>query len=110
VKEASADLPAGRPSVSIGHDLYWWRHDDTGLRTAVSVYWPAGWQFERLLAVLQWYDSSGRLVVEHDVWLKAIPDAEAFRVDGDHDACVSNAKQFVPTLIRACRSVVERSR
>ena len=41
---------------------------------------------------------------------EAIPDAEAFRVDGDHDACVSNAKQFVPTLIRACRSVVERSR
>jgi 3-oxoadipate enol-lactonase len=41
---------------------------------------------------------------------EAIPDAEAFRVDGDHDACVSNAKQFVPTLMRACRSVVERSR
>ena len=41
---------------------------------------------------------------------EAIPDAEAFRVDGDHDACVANAKQFVPTLIRACRSVVERSR
>jgi 3-oxoadipate enol-lactonase len=41
---------------------------------------------------------------------EAIPDAEAFRVDGDHDACVANAKQFVPTLLRACRSVVERSR
>ena len=41
---------------------------------------------------------------------EAIPDAEAFRVDGDHDAVVANAKQFVPTLIRACRSVVERSR
>lgn len=41
---------------------------------------------------------------------EAIPDAEAFRVDGDHDACVANAKQFVPTLMRACRSVVERSR
>jgi 3-oxoadipate enol-lactonase len=41
---------------------------------------------------------------------EAIPDAEAFRVDGDHDACVANAKQFVPTLQRACRSVVERSR
>ncbi|MBK5332958.1 MAG: alpha/beta hydrolase [Ilumatobacteraceae bacterium] len=41
---------------------------------------------------------------------ESIPDAEAFRVDGDHDACVSNAKQFVPTLLRACRSVVERSR
>ena len=41
---------------------------------------------------------------------EAIPDAEAFRVDGDHDAVVANAKQLVPTLIRACRSVVERSR
>jgi 3-oxoadipate enol-lactonase len=41
---------------------------------------------------------------------EAIPDAEAFRVDGDHDACVANAKKFVPTLLRACRSVVERSR
>ncbi|MEP7046968.1 MAG: alpha/beta fold hydrolase [Ilumatobacteraceae bacterium] len=41
---------------------------------------------------------------------EAIPDAEAFRVDGDHDACVANAKQFVPTLLRACRSVVERAR
>ncbi len=39
---------------------------------------------------------------------EAIPDAEAFRVDGDHDAVVANAKQFVPTLLRACRSVVER--
>jgi 3-oxoadipate enol-lactonase len=41
---------------------------------------------------------------------EAIPDAEAFRVDGDHDAVVANAKQFVPILLRACRSVVERSR
>ena len=41
---------------------------------------------------------------------EAIRDAEAFRVDGDHDAVVANAKQFVPTLLRACRSVVERSR
>jgi pimeloyl-ACP methyl ester carboxylesterase len=41
---------------------------------------------------------------------EAIPDAEAFRVDGDHDAVVANAKQFVPTLLRACRSVVERAR
>jgi 3-oxoadipate enol-lactonase len=41
---------------------------------------------------------------------ESIADAEAFRVDGDHDACVANAKQFVPTLLRACRSVVERSR
>jgi 3-oxoadipate enol-lactonase len=41
---------------------------------------------------------------------EAIPDAEAFRVDGDHDAVVAHAKQFVPTLLRAIRSVVERSR
>jgi 3-oxoadipate enol-lactonase len=41
---------------------------------------------------------------------EAIPDSEAFRVDGDHDAIVANAKQFVPTLLRACRSVVERAR
>ena len=41
---------------------------------------------------------------------EAIPEAEAFRVDADHDAVVANAKQFVPTLLRACRSVVERSR
>ena len=32
---------------------------------------------------------------------EAIPDAEAFRVDGDHDAVVANAEQFVPTLLRA---------
>jgi 3-oxoadipate enol-lactonase len=41
---------------------------------------------------------------------EAIPDAEAFRVDADHDAVVASAKLFVPTLLRACRSVVERSR
>ncbi len=41
---------------------------------------------------------------------EAIPDAEAFRVDGDHDAVVAIAKQFVPTLLRAIRSVDERSR
>lgn len=40
---------------------------------------------------------------------EAIPDAEAFRVDGDHDACIANADRFVPTLIRAVRSVVERA-
>ncbi len=45
MNEGSAALPAGRPTVSIGHDLYWWRHDDAGLRTAVSVYWPRGWEF-----------------------------------------------------------------
>jgi pimeloyl-ACP methyl ester carboxylesterase len=41
---------------------------------------------------------------------ESIADAEAFRVDGDHDACVHSPKLFVPTLIRACRSVVERAR
>ncbi len=41
---------------------------------------------------------------------EAIPDSEAFRVDADHDAVVANVKQFVPTLLRACRSVVERAR
>lgn len=41
---------------------------------------------------------------------EAIVDAEAFRVDADHDAVVANAKTFVPTLLRACRSVVERAR
>jgi 3-oxoadipate enol-lactonase len=41
---------------------------------------------------------------------ESIADGEAFRVDGDHDAVVANAKQFVPTLLRACRSVVERAR
>jgi hypothetical protein len=34
---------------------------------------------------------------------------EAFRVDGDHDAVVANAERFVPTLLRAVHSVVERS-
>jgi hypothetical protein len=37
-----------------------------------------------------------------------IPDAEAFRVDGDHDAVVSNADKFVPTLLRALDSVENR--
>ena len=32
---------------------------------------------------------------------ESIPDAEAFRVDGDHDAVVANADRFVPTLLRA---------
>jgi len=71
VNEGSAVVPVDRPSVSIGHDLYWWRHDDTGLRTAVSVYWPAGWDYERLLAVLRWFDADGTLAAEHEVWLEA---------------------------------------
>lgn len=39
---------------------------------------------------------------------EAISGAEAFRVDGDHDAVVSRADRFVPTLQRAVHSVVER--
>ncbi len=41
---------------------------------------------------------------------EGIAGAEAFRVDGDHDAVVANADRFVPTLLRAVHSVVERSR
>jgi len=40
---------------------------------------------------------------------EGIPGAEAFRVDGDHDAVVREASRFVPTLLRACESVVQRS-
>ncbi len=39
-----------------------------------------------------------------------IPDAEAFRVEGGHDAVVANAKRFVPQLMRAIDSVVARNR
>ena len=38
----------------------------------------------------------------------SIPDAEAFRVDGEHDAVVTRSDQFVPTLLRAIESVVNR--
>jgi 3-oxoadipate enol-lactonase len=38
-----------------------------------------------------------------------IPDAEAFRVDGAHDAVVANADRFVPTLVRAIESVRRRA-
>jgi hypothetical protein len=64
-------LPAGRPSTSIGHDLYWWRHDDAGLRTAVSVYWPNGWECDRVLALLNWFDAAGCVVAQHEAWLAA---------------------------------------
>lgn len=37
-----------------------------------------------------------------------IPGAEAFRVDGEHDAVVANADRFVPTLVRAVDSVIAR--
>lgn len=40
---------------------------------------------------------------------ETVPSAEAFRVDGDHDAVVANAERFVPTLLRAVHSVIERS-
>lgn len=39
---------------------------------------------------------------------EGISGAEAFRVDGMHDAVVANADRFVPTLLRAVHSVVER--
>jgi 3-oxoadipate enol-lactonase len=40
---------------------------------------------------------------------EAIHGAEAFRIDGDHDACVANADRFVPMLVRAVHSVCERA-
>ena len=40
---------------------------------------------------------------------EAIEGAEAYRIDGDHDAVVANADRFVPTLLRAVASVVDRS-
>jgi 3-oxoadipate enol-lactonase len=40
---------------------------------------------------------------------EAITGAEAFRVDGDHDSVVSKPERFVPTLIRAATSVVDRA-
>lgn len=39
---------------------------------------------------------------------QGIPGAVAYRVDGDHDACIANADVFVPTLVRAVTSVGER--
>ncbi len=41
---------------------------------------------------------------------ESIPGAKAYRVDGDHDACVANAARFVPTLVSACTYVAERAR
>lgn len=38
-----------------------------------------------------------------------IPDAEAFRVEGGHDAVVANSKRFVPQLMRAIGSVADRA-
>jgi 3-oxoadipate enol-lactonase len=42
-------------------------------------------------------------------WFEGIPGAEAFRVDGTHDAVVSNADRFVPTLVRAIDAVTRPS-
>ena len=39
---------------------------------------------------------------------ESIPEAKAFPVDGDHDACVAKASTFVPTLVAATTWVVER--
>jgi 3-oxoadipate enol-lactonase len=41
---------------------------------------------------------------------EAIPDAEAFRIDGGHDAAVAQPTRFIREVIRATSSVVERSR
>ena len=41
-------------------------------------------------------------------FFEGIPEAEAFRVDGDHDSVAAKAGRFVPTLLRACHSVHER--
>jgi len=40
---------------------------------------------------------------------EGIHRAEAYRVDGDHDSVASHPERFVPTLLRAVSSVVERS-
>jgi len=41
---------------------------------------------------------------------KSIPDAKIYKVNGDHLACVRSAGRFVPTLLRACIHVDEKSR
>ncbi len=38
-----------------------------------------------------------------------IPDADVFRVKGEHDAIVAQADRFVPTLVRAIESVARRA-
>ena len=40
---------------------------------------------------------------------ESIHGAEAYRVDGDHDSIVSRADAFLPTLIRATKSVIDRA-
>lgn len=38
-----------------------------------------------------------------------LPHAEEFHVDGDHDSVYAKAPEFVPALVRACLSAVERA-
>lgn len=40
---------------------------------------------------------------------ESIPTAQAFRVEGDHDAVATNPAWFVPVLLDACHSVVVRA-
>jgi pimeloyl-ACP methyl ester carboxylesterase len=40
---------------------------------------------------------------------EGIPTAQAFRVDAGHDAAVSRPDRYVPVLVAACQSVVERA-
>ena len=40
---------------------------------------------------------------------ESIPDAEAYRIDGGHDAAVAQPARFVREVTRATSSVVERS-
>ena len=44
-----------------------------------------------------------------DALAGAIPRAERFTVDGDHVACISRAEAFVPSLIDASTSVIDRA-
>jgi hypothetical protein len=39
---------------------------------------------------------------------EALPQAEAFRSDGNHDAVVEHQQSFVPALVRACQSALAR--
>ena len=41
--------------------------------------------------------------------LELIPQAEVFRVKGEHDAIVAHADRFVPTLVLAIDNVAQRS-
>jgi pimeloyl-ACP methyl ester carboxylesterase len=40
---------------------------------------------------------------------ESIPNATVHMVDGDHAACVTAARRFVPILLEACTSVAERA-